>query len=804
MPAISQRIPNLLGGISQQPDALKLPGQLRLAKNCVPDPTYGMLKRPGLKYVSALVGASNEGRWFSIFRDETERYVGQFKTDGTLLIWDAVTGAAKTVNSISTSAKSYIANCSASDFEMLQINDYNFILNRSKTVGTLGVLSSAQAPVGIVTVSLIGYDATYKVTVDGLSFTYTTPTTGTLNVATVVSSLAVGIAGLGGGSIYTTLIAGNTIIVRRTNNADFIISGDGGTSSQALLVYKDTVPSVSRLPTTCQNGLILRVSSLEDDNSDDYYVKFVVTQGGTSIGAGIWEECLAPGVKPYIDPDTMPHVIIRETNGSFTFRSLNEVQKAGDDLYWVERRVGDDETNPFPSFSGKRITGISFFRNRLVLLSGSNVICSQPGSYFNLFRLSALAQTDADAVDLSTGSLKPVDLRHALGDQMGLVIFSSTTQFMLTSDTDQFGPVSAQVKQFCSFNINTKSRPVETGISFVFVDDNQGYSQVTEMVATSADNRPSIADLSRTAPNFVPASLSSMVASQSASLISFQGTADLNTLRIFKFFNNSGERVLASWMQWELPSNCLHQSIDADVLYLVTQQSDGIGLSTISLLNDVDGTAINQSGISYEYRLDLFVKAPTMSYVAGTDKTKVYLKPGSYLSGRKPVVVVDDTATQRGTVYTDLVIQNDGSYYVEIPGNRTAALQVVVGYPYDYRLDFPVFYRKQSFSDGRAQADVTNIPRVHRLVIQSNDSGPYNAEVKLLGRTPKTFVYPQRIANQYLADTAPVPAIVDNTIPIYGKGTDASVSIFSDTPFPISFVAATWYGVYSNRGIMSV
>ena len=804
MTAISQRIPNLLGGVSQQPDSLKLPGQVKAAKNCVPDPTYGMLKRPGLKYVSALSGALNEGRWFSIFRDETERYVGQFKADGTLLVWDAVTGAAKTVNSIATSAKNYIANCSSSDFEMLQINDYNFVLNRSKTVGTLATLSTAQAPVGIVTVNLIGYDSTYKVTVDGAAATYTTPTTGTLNVNTVVSSLATSIAGLAGGSTYTTIIAGNTIIVRRANNADFIINGEGGTNSQALLVYKDTVPNVSRLPTTCQNGLILKVANLEDDNADDYYVKFVVTQGGSNVGAGVWEECLAPGIKPYIDPDTMPHVIIRESNGTFTFRSLNVTQKAGDDLYWVERKVGDDETNPFPSFVGKKITGISFFRNRLVLLSGSNVICSQPGSYFNLFRLSALAQTDADAVDLSTGSLKPVDLRHALGDQMGLVIFSATTQFMLTSDTDQFGPVSAQVKQFSSFNINTKVRPVETGISFVFVDDNQGYSQVTEMVATSADNRPSIADLSRTAPNYVPASLASMVASQSASLISFQGTVDLKTLKVFKFFNNSGERVLASWMQWELPTNCLHQAIDSDVLYVVTQQSDGISLSTVSLLNDVEGTAINQSGISYEYRLDLFVKAPTMSYVAGTDKTKVYLKPGAFISGLKPVVVVDDSATQKGTVYTDLTILNDGSYYVEIPGNRTTALQVVVGYPYDYRLDFPVFYRKQSFSDGRAQSDVINIPRVHRLVIQSNDSGPYNAEVKLLGRTPKTFVYPQRIANQYLANTAPVPSIVDNTVPIYGKGTDVNVSLYSDTPFPLSLVAATWYGVFSNRGISSV
>jgi hypothetical protein len=62
---------------------------------------------------------------------------------------------------------------------------------------------------------------------------------------------------------------------------------------------------------------------------------------------------------------------------------------------------------------------------------------------------------------------------------MGLLIFSSKTQFMLTSDQDQFGPVSAKIVQFSSYDINAKVRPVETGVSYIYVDNNQGDSQVT-------------------------------------------------------------------------------------------------------------------------------------------------------------------------------------------------------------------------------------------------------------------------------------------------------------------------------------
>ena len=801
MTAISQRIPNLLGGVSQQPDSLKLPGQVIAAQNCIPDPTYGMQKRPGLKLISSLAGAANEGRWFSIFRDNNEKYIGQFKADGTPLVWDAITGAAKTVNTPTAAAKAYIANCSQQDFEMLQINDYNFVLNRSKTVTKLATLSPAQSPTAIVTVNLLGYDASYKVTLNATTITHTTPATGTLDIKTVVADLQTKIAGVSG---FTALSSGNTIVVRKADGSDFTITGDGGTNSQALLVYKDAVPNVSRLPTSCLDGTVLKVSNLDDAEGDDYYVQFKVTTGAGTSGTGVWEECVKPGVQTYINPETMPHVLVRESNGTFTFRALSEASKAGEDLYWCERRVGDDETNPFPSFVGKQITGISFFRNRLVLLSGSSVVCSQPGSYFNLFRLSALAQTDADAVDLATGSLKPVDLRHALGDQLGLLIFSSRSQFMLTSDQDQFGPVSAKVVQFSSFNMNSKVPPVETGISYLFVNESQGYSQVTEMVATSVDNRPSVADLSRTAPNYIPSDVQSMVCSSTASVVSLLPTTNRKVLKIFKFYNNGGERVLASWMEWRLPGDCLFQASDQDILYTVTNQANGICLSAVSLLTDVDGTALNESGISYEYRLDLFDSSPTLVYDSASQQTKVFFKSGAYDPTLEPIVVVNDDQDERGSVYVNPTASSTGGWHVLIPGNRTGADDVILGYSYEFRLKMPVFYRKQSSNDGRSQSDVINIPRVTRMVIQSNDSGPYEATVSLLGRPNKSYYFSQNAANQYLANSPPLPSIIDNTIPVYGKGTDASVTISTKTPFPISLVAATWYGIYSDRGIRAV
>ena len=75
MPAVSQKIPNLLGGISQQPDPVKLPGQVREATNVYLDPTFGCRKRPPTEFVATLAtDVPAQAKWFPIFRDNNERY----------------------------------------------------------------------------------------------------------------------------------------------------------------------------------------------------------------------------------------------------------------------------------------------------------------------------------------------------------------------------------------------------------------------------------------------------------------------------------------------------------------------------------------------------------------------------------------------------------------------------------------------------------------------------------------------------------------------------------------------------------
>jgi hypothetical protein len=272
---------------------------------------------------------------------------------------------------------------------------------------------------------------------------------------------------------------------------------------------------------------------------------------------------------------------------------------------------------------------------------------------------------------------------------------------------------------------------------------------------------------------------------------------------LFKFYNNGSNRVLASWVKWTLPGVGKYQAADHDKLYFVTEQQNGYVLSTCTVLSDVEGTAINSSGIAYEYRVDLFTGSPTKTYDSVNNVTKVYFKTNTYDSTLTPAVVVNISSTDKGQVFLPTAAQDGTGWNVPIPGNHTSSA-VTLGYAFEMKMVLPRFYVKQGITDGSIRTDSVNIPRVQRLIIESSDSGPFYAKVESLGKADVTYELPQAIANSYTANTSPVPGLIKNTIPIMAKGTDTTLTLYSSTPFPLSFISMTWQGVYHTRSIREI
>ena len=173
MASITQTIPQYNGGISQQPDEKKIPGQVIEAKNVLPDITRGLLKRPGGKLIGSLSDGSNNsqtnGRWFHYYRDETEQYIGQVSRTGDVNIWRCSDGKEMHVeNDTSTSADlvSYLTHTNDEDIQTLTLNDFTYVTNRTKTAALLdnaSTVNPVRPPEAYIQLKKIAYASQYSV-----------------------------------------------------------------------------------------------------------------------------------------------------------------------------------------------------------------------------------------------------------------------------------------------------------------------------------------------------------------------------------------------------------------------------------------------------------------------------------------------------------------------------------------------------------------------------------------------------------------------------------------------------------------
>ena len=148
MASVTQTIPNYNGGISQQPDELKVPGQVKDALNVLPDLTHGLLKRPGGKLVASLsdngtaaLNSNVNGRWFHYYRDENEQYIGQVNRAGDINVWRCSDGAAMTVNN-SLPTSSVTGTYSRNTSGVIEVTKSNHGFNYEEVV-TLDFTSGA-------------------------------------------------------------------------------------------------------------------------------------------------------------------------------------------------------------------------------------------------------------------------------------------------------------------------------------------------------------------------------------------------------------------------------------------------------------------------------------------------------------------------------------------------------------------------------------------------------------------------------------------------------------------------------------
>lgn len=654
------------------------------------------------------------------------------------------------------------------------------------------------------TVSVTMAGKSYTVTVERVTFgysyeaeasvSYTTAAdleAGALSVADIVANLVAEISDI---EHYSAEPVGNVVVVTRDDDRDFNLQVRGGAADKALYGLKDAVNDVSLLPTQCIDGYVLKVSNSAQSDADDYYVKFK-TEGGIP-GQGAWEETLAPDIPTNLNNGTMPHVLIRQADGTFTVRPLSE--EYGEKNFWVGREVGDEKTNPAPTFVDKSIRDCFFFMNRLGFISEDTVVMSQAGDYFNFFQGSAIAISDSDPIDMAASSTKPAKLKAAIGTPAGLLLFAENSQFLLSTEDVAFGPATVKMTEITNYSYNSEVDPVETGVSVLFATSAETFTKVFELSTDSLQARALVTENTRIVPEYIPPRISLLSSVPNSSMV-LMGTGNQD-LYIFKFYNTGNERNLAGWSKWVMQTPIKMIEFAHDTGYIVGYNAEGESVLTrLELIDDPETSPIQAFGVSFTPRLDHYLYEHQVVVTEVDENTsRITVPDGFSVEGSTPFLVATFQGTE--TFYTsgELIRDDDtGTYYFDVNNDITDS-RFIVGLGYTMSVTLPSFFVKGG-EDNRA--DRRNPPMVENVYIDLYYSGRYEATITKTGYLDRTVDLDVPKSDLYLANSAAIDDFSTQAIAVYSRGDLAKITIDAPDPLPASFTSYSWEGHYSTRGI---
>jgi len=602
------------------------------------------------------------------------------------------------------------------------------------------------------------------------------------------------------GSIRTKIIdAGNftDANVQQIGNGLYITRSSGTFNvstpvGELLNVLSSSVKDVAELPRQCKHGYIVKVANSEADE-DDYYVKFV--GNNDRDGEGVWEECPEPGVKVAFDPATMPVQLVRQADGTFKVSQID----------WENRLVGDTTTVPEPSFIGKTINKMLFFRNRFVILSDENVIMSRPGDFYNFWPKSAITYTASDNIDISCSSEYPAIVYDGIQVNAGLVLFTKNQQFMLTTDSDVLSPLTAKINALSSYNFNFNTNPISLGTSLAFLDNAGKYTRFFEVLSVLREGEPIVYEQSKNISKLFPNNIDLIANSRENSTIFF-ATKGTNKLYGFRYYSAGEKRVQQAWFEWELSGTIQHIAMLDDALYAVVKNT-GYTMQKFSIkLDDNSHTIVEDE--TYRVHLDnsKTFAYTNLTYVADGDYTKLNHTAADFSGSGQLYAVAVSTGSDKefnGLVSKVTTFDDNGTTKIKIPGNWTTsdsdqAFNVVLGYAFDMEVEFPTLYVTQLEGE-RIKADIQSSLILHRIKMSLGPTGVYNTTLKRIGKPDYNETFESIMADAYTVNTVGIDKEQVVTLPVYEKNTNLTLTLKSTHPTPSTLYSLNWEGDYSNR-----
>lgn len=784
---VSQQVKNLKGGISQQPENLRYPNQGTTQINCWSSEAEGLQKRAPSVFVKRLGLYSpvhSESFYHFVNRDLEERYIMMFCGRNIRIF--GLDGTEYTVNG--ASEHPYITtNNPRDDIRVITVADYTFVVNRNRVI-TEDTTKTHPGYTRLNKRALVNvrggqYGRTLTVRINGTAVASVVLPIGDqpahvndTDAEVIIGKIITAINTDHGTKYSATGRAGHVAITAKGDETIQSIEtsdGYGGTLISGL-VFETT--NINKLPLTAPDGYFVKVTGEATSTGDVYWVMYDAERN-------MWKETVVPNINRGVNSSTMPHALVREANGTFTFRPLS----------WTPRLAGDEDTNPHPSFVGGKINDVFYFRNRLGFLSGENVVMSRSGEYFDFYPASIAVLKDDDPIDIAVSHNQISSLKYAVPFSEQLLLWAEESQFVLKATSSTLTNRTVDLELTTEFNVSDFARPYGIDRGVYFVSPRASFSTIKRyyMLADASDVKTA-EDVSAHVPNYLPNRVIHMHGSGTENflLCVSDHPASRSKVFIYKYLYIDEQIVQQAWSHWDFgeDSEVLTAYCVGSYMWVLMNRAGNLTIERVEFTKDTTDMSIEP----YRAHMDMKVVVAAGVYNQDDNET-VFTYTAMY--GFVPPKGVYVYLRQDGSFVR---IEHDGvKTFFTINGEVDES--AIFGRIYEMFYTFSKFLPKAQAEDGTVMTDDLGRLQLSRAWVNYFDTGSFEITVD-----NGSHVYSYPTGGGRIGDgTTTIGALVKSTdtirFPVTGNAIRQTVCVISENPTPVSLVGCGWEGRLVKR-----
>tara|TARA_B110000908_G_scaffold172469_1_gene240133 strand:- start:3783 stop:6104 length:2322 start_codon:yes stop_codon:yes gene_type:complete len=766
MPLVSSTITNIVSGVSQQPAPTRLSTSCEDMKNAYPSVVSGLMKRQPSEWLATLTttGTTPDGAGMHVInRDAFEKYI-VVAGASSLDVFDT-DGVAQTLTF--PDGTSYLpATDPWKKLRFTTVADTTFVLNTDKIVTTETTTETRSNPYTTASVFIKRAVAstTYAVYVNGVlaAETQTNDNTQASTALEGTSAIAEELKASAITKGYTNAsVIGPVLTFTVPDNADItVLDQFGGGAMQA---YNYRVQSFDRLPPAEKEGRLVRIQGNLSTASEDYWVEY---------NDGVWVETFGWDAEEGLDATTMPHVLQRNSDGTFTFKVHT----------YENRTCGDIDTNADPTFVGQTINSIFIYKGRMGLLSGENLIMSEVSNFENYYRTTVVQVFESDRVDVASITGRVNNLSHATSFSDNLILFSDSRQFKVDGG-ETFGPATVSITPSTSFACSTFTQPVASGPNIFFVTNGANNSTFRELFVDEDLKTVDADEVSVQVPRYIPNDVRKMSVSTFDDILVCHSGNEPNALYTYKWYVVGGDKIQSAWGKWVFDSGIRilgHEFLD-DYLYVVSKDSNDVVTMSRILIDPTIGDSV---------LLDNRITSTniTSTYNSITEKTTI-VAPYGYSGELEFYVNQTDLAGYK----LDVTKVNDTTYTVN---EDYTSYSLEGGIPYTFEYTFSEQFVRQEGETGSSAVQDGRL-QLRYFSMLYLDSAYFRTEVTPTNNQTFTHEFNARV----LADSDNVTNIMPKDtgefrFPIFAQNTNVEIKIINDKAFPCSFGSVDWEAMF--------